>query len=260
MLCDKPSVAKMRSQFGLVTARIAQAALALSQGDGRPTHAQIAKKARSSPRTVKRALKALLDAGWITSERGQRGCTYHLVEGQPDRPFGLSEPLYREGIQTRQANNPPKGGKAVTDCFPPPSFMAELVWLLQIFGDYVAAQPGRGITDRRLQGWAKGATDLIRQGRPMAEIARVLAWVFDEHDGVLPFPVSFRPRGFDHDVRVTSKVTSLRQIARNYDRITQAMSLPSACLAGGAHAPASAGRRWSTAGGGASPPHPSGMR
>jgi hypothetical protein len=69
---------------------------------------------------------------------------------------------------------------------------------------------------------------LLKKHR-LCDVARVLAWIFDERGGVLPFAVTFTKRRGNHRFRVRthSKVTNLWMVLNNWDRIEESIYLSS---------------------------------
>jgi hypothetical protein len=224
MLGDRPPTAKTKvlsgrqrkllcSQFGPSVTKIAITALA----DDHPTHAQIAKRVRSSRRAVQRALKLLHDAGWITSERSQHGCIYRLS----DAPNGASEPLRSIKEERASFSTPISDGEG-SDAASPLHIQqswGDRRWLLWMFEAYVAPTSRYKITDKRRQGWSRGAVILLRE-HPLCEVARVLSGIFDEYGGVFPFAITREVRnrrGRLVEVKTSSKFTSLYTLVNHWD-------------------------------------------
>jgi hypothetical protein len=221
MLCDKESAAKAKvlsvaerklldSQFGPVVRRIATAALAL---DDQPSHAQIARRAKCSVSTVQRALKALHAAGWLKWEVGQHGNIYH----HPGRSFDRPEPTFTTSPSIKLIPPPPGGGNKQK---PPATTWGQVMWAMWIFHHHFAPRAKQRITERNVASWAMGALTLVcSQRRSPEQIAEVLSWIFDHHDGVLPFHPHFKHHP------TPRRVTSLNTVACHWDSITKAMSL-----------------------------------
>lgn len=119
------------------------------------------------------------------------------------------------------------------------SISEEAGWLVMFFGGYIldqineerrrlGRQPLDAVNDpRRLKGWFKSAeVFLLRRPAPPAleEISETIAWVFSECGGYLPVEVvnEFSPTG--RTKPQDRKLTRLKQLFDNYDRIKEAIA------------------------------------
>lgn len=110
---------------------------------------------------------------------------------------------------------------------------AEAKWLVSYFEGYVLAVSNKerlakgwkiqdGIPERRKLIWLKHA-EILLADHPLAEVAGIVNWVFDDCAGILPFDVidSYGQRRKDGE----RKVTSVRKILENYEQLWGARSM-----------------------------------
>jgi hypothetical protein len=101
-----------------------------------------------------------------------------------------------------------------------------------MFEAYVAPTSRYKITDKRRQGWSRGAVILLRD-HPLSEVASVMSSMFDDYAGVLPFTITLVPKGKRREVKISSKLTSLRTLAYHYDEASAWVSSLAGAPSGG---------------------------
>jgi hypothetical protein len=237
---------QLREQLGPRVAKVCE--VALRQGE--TTHAAIAKKAGVSVPTVKRHLQKLREGGWIKWETAQHTTRYQAptaVNGPQsgrsnDLPGDQSrgcvgavssclreeehQPVHeRSSLQSslqskkQRHHRVSKGRSRPIGIFDP----QVVTWVVELFGHNVlAVHGGDNIPLWRIKRWVPSAFDLLAtDGRPLEQVAEVIAWVFARCGGYLPFvPYQHGHLSYSPDAR---KVTRIAQIRENYDDILKAM-------------------------------------